>query len=311
VNLAEGVEPTICIVCGANKAAYLYSSFDRLYGLPGKFHVVRCEKCGFVYLNPRLPDNEMKKFYPEQYYSFLEWKEKVNLLRTLYRKMKWKTLSRFNITRFPGVPKYKAQGRILDFGCGSGEILAILKKAGWETYGIEIDSAAAEYARSKGLEVYGQDIKSIGFPDEHFDVIRMSSVLEHLYDVPQILDEFHRILKKEGRILLVCPNIKSLSSRLFKERWFHLDLPRHLYHFSPATLVRLLNNHRFQVVSIRSCGSGGLLGSLDYLLNERKMSHGTKLFDIKILRFIIFIFFETWINRFRAGDLIEALARKI
>jgi SAM-dependent methyltransferase len=304
------LEQTSCIVCGANRPEYLYSSFDRLCGTPGKFDIVTCSVCGFVYLNPRPPENDSIKLYPRQYYSFLKWNEEVNFVRAFYRKIKWRALSRFNLTRFPGVPKFMEKGRILDFGCGSGEILGILKRVGWETYGIEINNEAAEYARSRDLKVYSQELKSIGFPDGHFDVIRISSVLEHLYDAPQILKEFHRILKNEGQLLVICPNFESFSSRLFKERWFHLDAPRHLYHFTPKSLSRFLNDHRFQIISIRSCGSGGILGSVDYLLNEKKNKYGTNLFDIGILRYIIYFAFEMWVNRLKAGDLIEAKAKK-
>jgi len=309
--LVESLEQTNCIVCGAKTPVPLYSGFDRLFGIEGEFKVVTCSNCGFVYSNPRLPEREMEKFYPEQYYSFQEWTEEVGFFRAFYRKMKWKSLSRFNMTRMSSVPRFIISGRIMDFGCGSGGILGILKKIGWETYGIEKNEEAVKYARSKGLEVFAEDLKFINFPDEHFDVIRMHSVVEHLYDAPQILGEIHRILKKDGSLLLICPNIAGFSSRLFKSRWFHLDLPRHLYHFSLTSLTRLLKKHNYRIFSIRSCGSGGILGSLDYLLNEKNKKYGTKLCDNKVLRLIVFLTLEFWVNRLKLGDLIEVQARKI
>ena len=309
--MAETIEQANCLVCDANKPVFLYSGFDRLLGIEGEFKLVTCSNCGFVYLNPMLPENEISTYYPASYYSFQEWTEKVGFFRSFYRKLKWRSLSPFNMTRAPGVPKFKKNGRLLDLGCGSGETLSILKRIGWETYGVEIDKKAAAYANSKGLKVFDQDLCSLHFPDDHFDVIRMRSVLEHLYDAPQIMDEIYRILNKEGSLLLICPNIRSFSSKLFKARWYHLDLPRHLYHFSPISLASFLKKQHFQILFTRTCGSGGILGSLDYLLNEKKKRIGTRLFRNKILRMIFYFAFEFWTNRLKAGDLIEVQARKL
>jgi SAM-dependent methyltransferase len=264
-----------------------------------------------VYLNPILQEKDIGKYYPVSYYSFQKWTDKVGFFRAFYRKLKWRSLSLYNLSRAPGVPKFKKNGRLLDFGCGSGEVLSILKRIGWETHGVELNEEAVKYARSKGLDIFDKDIRSIHFPDDHFDVIRMRSVLEHLYDAPQIMGEIHRILKKDGNLLLICPNIQSFSSRLFKGRWYHLDLPRHLYHFSSISLVSFLKKQHFQFLSTRTCGSGGILGSLDYLLNEKKKRRGTRLLNNKILRVMFYFAFEFWVNRLRAGDLIEVQARKM
>jgi SAM-dependent methyltransferase len=304
------MEYTSCLVCGADEPEYFCSGYDRFLGTDGEFTLVRCARCGFVYLNPRPAENEMSKYYTGEYYSFQRWSEDVGLLKRLFRKMKWKSLSRIGPIRFAGVPKFIENGRILDFGCGSGEVLNVLKRLGWETYGIEIDTEAAEYARSKGLRVFDQDIRSIHFPDEYFDVVRMRSVLEHCHRASPFLDEVFRVLKKTGSLILVIPNIKSLEFKIFKNRWFHLDIPRHLYHFTPSTITSLLEKHGFQVPLVRFVGGGGILGSLDYILNENKNRYGTKLNKIKPLRTVSFFVCEFWINLFRQGDMIEVLALK-
>jgi SAM-dependent methyltransferase len=309
--LVESIEQANCLVCNENRPVFLYSGFDRLLGLEGEFKLVTCSNCGFVYLNPILQEKDIGKYYPVSYYSFQKWTDKVGFFRAFYRKLKWRSLSLYNLSRAPGVPKFKKNGRLLDFGCGSGEVLSILKRIGWETHGVELNEEAVKYARSKGLDIFDKDIRSIHFPDDHFDVIRMRSVLEHLYDAPQIMGEIHRILKKDGNLLLICPNIQSFSSRLFKGRWYHLDLPRHLYHFSSISLVSFLKKQHFQFLSTRTCGSGGILGSLDYLLNEKKKRRGTRLLNNKILRVMFYFAFEFWVNRLRAGDLIEVQARKM
>lgn len=301
-----------CLVCDADSPQVLYSGYDRLLGLPGEFTVVKCSNCGFVYLNPRPSEREMEKYYPEEYYSFQRWTEDVGSLRTHYRKIKWKSLSRINPTRISGVPPFVERGKILDFGCGSGEVLNILKKVGWETYGVEINEKAAEYARSKGLKVFDQDLRSIRFPDDYFDVVRMRSVLEHLHQAPMILEEIYRILKRQGRLLLIVPNIDSLEFKIFRSKWYPLDIPRHIYHFSSKSLIALLKEYCFKVEKLRYCGGGVLLlGSIDYLLHHKKGKHGTNLADKNFLRIPAFFLVEIWLNLIKIGNLIEVQAHKV
>jgi len=305
------MEHTNCLICDRDKTVDLFTGHDRLFGIDGFFNVVRCSRCGFVYLNPRPTIQEMRRYYPEHYYSLREWKEKIGFLRSRYRKLKWKDLSYGHITRFPGVPRFIPHGKILDFGCGSGEVLHIFRNMGWSAYGVEIDESAAEFARSRGLDVFHEDLKSIHFPDNHFDVIRMRSVLEHLHDVPAILDEFYRILKKGGQLLLIVPNIDSLEFKLFREKWYSLDIPRHIYHFSIKSLKNLLEKFRFHDLSFRTCGgSRSFLASIDYLLNEKRGSSGLRLANKIYLRIPAFLMFSLWLNILRCGNLIEAQAYK-
>lgn len=306
------MEHTKCLVCDADRPQVLCSGYDRLFGLPGEFTVVECSDCGFVYLNPRPSESEMKKYYPEEYYSFQRWTEEVGFLRAFYRRMKWKSLSRINLMRFSGVPPFVENGKILDVGCGSGEVLSIMKKVGWETYGVERDERAAKYARSKGLNVLNQDLRSIRFPDDYFDIVRMRSVLEHLHQVSLILAEVHRILKKQGRLFLIVPNIDSFEFKIFKSKWYPLDIPRHIYHFSPKSLTALLEKSRFKVGKIRYVGGGVfLLGSLDYLRHHRKGKHGTHLADKYFLRIPAFLLVEIWLNILKTGNLLEIRAHKV
>jgi SAM-dependent methyltransferase len=305
------MENTNCLICLADKPKILVPGHDRLYGIEGEFNVVECSECGFVYLNPRPTQIEMQKYYPEDYYSFQRWKENVGFIRFWYRKLKWDFLSRSSLTRFPAIPRFIPNGKILDFGCGSGEVLAILRSLGWQSSGIEINEKAARYARSKGLEVYTQDLKSVNFPDDHFDVVRIRSVLEHLHDVTGLLKEIHRILKSGGQLLLVVPNIESVEFKMFKENWFSLDIPRHLNHFSSKSLKNLLEKSKFKDVSFKYCGGGMLfLASIDYFLNEKRGTHGTRLANKKYLRIPSFFVLEMWFNVLRIGNLIEARAYK-
>jgi len=299
-----------CVLCRSGRQDPLFEGHDRLCGEKGCFRVVRCSRCGLIFLNPRPSEEEIREYYTRDYYSFKRWSASSGFFRSLGRRWKWRTLSRFRLTRRPGVPPFIRGGKILDLGCGSGEVLGILERAGWEARGVDVDQQAVAYARSKGLKAYSDKLEALRFPDQMFDVIRLRSVLEHLHRPDVTLAELHRILKSGGLLLVVVPNIRSLHSRLFREKWYHLDLPRHLYHFSLPTLKALLEKHGFSPLSVRTCGSGGFLGSLDYVMNERRGRLGTRLYRNKVLRPGVYVFWEAWLNLIGLGDLIEVLARK-
>lgn len=100
--------------------------------------------------------------------------------------------------------------------------------------------AAEQVRKTFGLQVITGELENVKFPDGYFDVITLIHVLEHLRDPVGTLREVCRILKKGGIVIMAVPNIRSLAGFLFQSYWFHLDAPRHLHHFSPASLRRLL-----------------------------------------------------------------------
>jgi SAM-dependent methyltransferase len=141
---------------------------------------------------------------------------------------------------------------------------------GWETYGVEVDPEASERARLKGLSVFTGELFEANFPNNFFDVVRMSYVLEHLPNPKQTLIEIKRILRPHGRIYISVQNARSLNYRLFREKWFSLDVPRHLFSFTPKTIGMLLSTLDLKIKTIRySSGTRTFLVSLQYWLNDR------------------------------------------
>jgi 2-polyprenyl-3-methyl-5-hydroxy-6-metoxy-1,4-benzoquinol methylase len=135
------------------------------------------------------------------------------------------------------IARYKQGGAILDIGCSSGSFLAGMNNGLWKLYGIEMDSATAERAKlTSGAEVFVGDIMGAPFSASSFDVITAFDVLEHVYHPREFLERVLHWLRPGGIFFARLPNIDSWEARLFGTYWYGLELPRHLYHFSPRSM---------------------------------------------------------------------------
>ena len=141
----------------------------------------------------------------------------------------------------------------LDVGCGDGRFLTALQRYGWTTFGTETDAVAAALAAQRtGATIYPSALESLmEIPDQSFHLISLLHVLEHLPNPKTALAECHRLLKPDGVILLHLPNVASLEASLFGSSWYHLDLPRHFWGFTPRSLRRLLTEAGFDTVRFR------------------------------------------------------------
>jgi SAM-dependent methyltransferase len=122
---------------------------------------------------------------------------------------------------------------------------------GWETFGTDSSQAAVHLAQQFATDVRLAKASEPLFDDKQFDVVTMFNVFEHIPDPKETLAEVHRILKDGGRLVLEVPNFQSLAFRIVKRNWIGLDVPRHLYHYSPRSLIALTEAQGFQVERVR------------------------------------------------------------
>lgn len=136
--------------------------------------------------------------------------------------------------------RLKSGGAVLDLGCGSGAFLSTLTGPSWRLYGIEMSEGAAKIARSRcGAEVFVGDILDATFAPGSFDAITAFNVFEHVHEPKEVLAQVVKWLRPGGVFYTMMPNIDSAGARIFRSFWYALELPRHLYHFSPTTLKML------------------------------------------------------------------------
>ena len=142
------------------------------------------------------------------------------------------------------------RGRLLDLGCGSGDLLGVMTRLGWQVEGVDNDPEAVEVARRNGFEVRMGSLHEQRFPDASFDAVVMSHIIEHVHHPLELLTEVHRILKPERRLVMATPNAHSLGHRMLGARWPLLDPPRHLQVFTPRALEALVRAAGFNDVVV-------------------------------------------------------------
>ena len=137
-------------------------------------------------------------------------------------------------------------GRVLDVGCGRGLFLALLAERGYRVRGTELSETTARNAYP-GVPIDTGELAPGAYPSGSFDLVTIWHVLEHLRDPRAALEAAHEALAPGGHLVVAVPNFASAQARFGRADWFHLDLPRHLFHFTPDTLRRLLEDTGFAV----------------------------------------------------------------
>jgi 2-polyprenyl-3-methyl-5-hydroxy-6-metoxy-1,4-benzoquinol methylase len=205
--------------------------------------VQRCNKCDFVFTNPRMPADKLALYYTRNYH--LEGlpvpKSAEEFLGNAYREI-WLAKQR----DLDLILSVKTTGRILDVGCASGTLLWLAKQRGFDVRGVEVSQGAAEFVRN----VLGMDVVCGQFADGHFrngefDVVTMIHVLEHVPNPRQVIRDIFRVLKEDGVLLVVVPNFAGWSSERAKHRWKWLQPENHYSHFTPRTIARLVESEGF------------------------------------------------------------------
>ncbi|MEO9512883.1 MAG: class I SAM-dependent methyltransferase [Flavobacteriaceae bacterium] len=170
---------------------------------------------------------------------------KASLTDRLYQKVKQYSLKKK--IQLIDSQVYKSK-KLLDYGAGTGDFLAKANAKGFEGEGIEPNEKARSKATEKGIELQ-EDITSLKV--KKYDAITLWHVLEHLPDLNKRIEEIETLLEENGTLVVAVPNYKSYDAKHYKGYWAAYDVPRHLWHFSKTSIIRLFNKHNMEVVSMR------------------------------------------------------------
>jgi 2-polyprenyl-3-methyl-5-hydroxy-6-metoxy-1,4-benzoquinol methylase len=230
-----------CEVCGNREFKDFLVGSD-YFLTKEEFTIVKCDKCGFLFVNPRPSAQNIKKYYESTNYISHTNNSKgilnkaYHIIRRLNHKKKYNLILR-----------HKEVGTILDIGCATGEFLKYLQDRNWDTIGIEPDDKARQYAIEKyGLNIYSEIyLKEIS--KEKIDVVTMWHVLEHVHFLKDRIKQINRILTNNGTLIIAVPNPECYDAKKYGKFWAGYDLPRHIHHFSQQTIVKLLKEFGFKL----------------------------------------------------------------
>jgi len=247
-----------CKICGSNNYSF--------FGYLRSWRLVKCDKCGFYYVNPRPTIEDMASYYKKDYYHKTETLE--NKIKELNGDGVQSVWNKGSIPLFEDIStrikSIKPKGRILDIGCGYGFFLNVMKKNGYSTIGVEPNSLAADYAKKiNGLEVFNGTLEEASFASYFFDIITMNGVLEHLFEPEKTLLECKRILKNGGLCVVSCPNAGFGLPFVYLYKIFFgdnipvdklklsmFDAPNHLSFFTSRSIKALFKKVGYEILCI-------------------------------------------------------------
>jgi|688.fasta_scaffold241101_2 2-polyprenyl-3-methyl-5-hydroxy-6-metoxy-1,4-benzoquinol methylase len=277
-----------CSLCGNNDA--------ELKMVKDGFHIVECQVCTLVYVNPRLSQEAYESTYNSENYGHII--DKLSLESHSYRK------ERFGKERIELIESYlskDASKRVLDIGSASGFFLEAANEAGWDSIGLELTQSAVEFSKARGIDVRQTTLDKSSFTPGSFSAITMFDVLEHIPEPLDTLRKIHALLEENGLVYIYVPNWNS-ASRLLMGKAAHFIWPtHHLTYFTPLTLSRALSSVGFKIEKIETQG----LDVVDWLWQEKNINQNDTVWmedKVEELQFLI--------NCGGYGKNLRILARK-
>jgi SAM-dependent methyltransferase len=213
-----------CGICGGRTHQIILD--DIITRTNDRFALSQCDNCALVTTSPMPSDKMLQQYYDQDYWQSGQLKSRDSL-DTLYRLRMAPIVS--TIRKFT-----THDGKILDWGCGDGSFIRLLRSFGLHSFGID--------AYKKDLndpQISATTIEKANFQDGYFDIITCFHVLEHLADPLTSVKHALRLIKTGGLIITEVPNLDSIGFQIFKRRWQPLEMPTHLNHFTPATLQKI------------------------------------------------------------------------
>ena len=297
IKVTNKIEFGHCPLCQGKEIKILFT------GKPPfpKFNLVQCERCGLT-RTARLPQEEFfDKHHLDHYYG-----RDVHKFLPVFQKIR-NRMMRLRVKHYASLlPETTQKPKVLDIGCAEGRLLSALIDYGYECWGIEHPAyPAGRFLNPGRIKYLIGDLQSFHFNEGMFDLIFLWHTLEHMEDLQPIMDRVSHLLSPEGAVIIAVPNFSSTEAKVFRQSWFHLDLPWHRFHFNDRSLDYLVKKHQFKIVDKSTfCLEQGPFGLIQSVLNtagckrnhvyealkgNRAYSRALPLFIQFVIGFILFL----------------------
>jgi len=220
-------ENNSCRLCGGRDQQSISENLLTKYN--DSFSLRRCTTCAYVSTYPTPSDQLLERYYDQNYWQSGHLKNS-SALNMLYK---------FRMSRIVSFIRQNSNSdsRILDWGCGDGSFVKLMRNLGYECYGLDAYAAEPDVAY-----IINATIEDPGFPDDFFDIMTCFHVLEHLKNPKTSIENAFKLLKASGLMIVEVPNFDSLGSRIFGPNWQPLQIPTHISHFTPKTLKKIFQS---------------------------------------------------------------------
>ena len=209
------------------------------------FLLSKCTNCHLLFTNPRPTAEDIGPYYDfPEYYSHQD--KSKNLTQWIYQKVRDYSISK----KVKLIEELEETGKLLDYGCGTGEFLNEARINLWKVYGVEPNEKARAQANKKLGGKVSESIEELK-KDTVFDVITLFHVLEHIHDLRKTVKKLVNHLKPKGYLIIAVPNHESWDAKTYSNYWAGWDVPRHLYHFNSKSMEQFKNEFDLELTDIK------------------------------------------------------------
>jgi 2-polyprenyl-3-methyl-5-hydroxy-6-metoxy-1,4-benzoquinol methylase/predicted RNA-binding Zn-ribbon protein involved in translation (DUF1610 family) len=265
------------------------------------FEIYECSNCTLRFTQP-IPDAiSIGDYYQSDTYVSHTDTDK-GLVNKLYHLVRKRTLTkkRRHVQQFT----HLQTGNLLDIGAGTGAFVNIMLQAGWQVTGLEPDAATRQ--RATGLYSLQLQDTPVFFhlTAGSFDAVTMWHVLEHVHELHAYIEQIKTLLTEKGKAFIAVPNYTSDDAEVYHEYWAAYDVPRHLYHFSPAAMKRLLQLHGLKIITSMPMWYDSFYVAMLSEKNKTSQNHFLKAFWVGLVSNL-----KTLVNRQRCSSLIYIIEK--
>ncbi|HWR73793.1 MAG TPA: class I SAM-dependent methyltransferase [Nitrospirota bacterium] len=251
-----------CGICRNAKNNTSYTMREMFYGTRDGFSYFQCTSCGCLQI-AEIP-KDMSKYYSREYYSYSDrfqskyrnplrrkirqWRNYHNIIRnTVVGALVSRIAPNKKFGSLSMIRPLSRSSRILDVGCGGGELIFMIREAGFtNTLGID-PYLPADITYENGLKIQKISVHDL---QGEWDVIMYNHSFEHTPDQKEQLLSVRRLLSPGGTCLIRIPTVTSRAWEQYRENWVQLDAPRHFYLHSRKSMDLLARETGFRVEKV-------------------------------------------------------------